>query len=263
MKKIALITLMILLNFSCNQNKKEEESGVITTSKESRIEYPEKIAKIFDAHGGLKHWKSKKTLRYELVKKGENEKQTIDLVSRNDLIETSNYKIGFDGVRSWILQDSTFFGGNPRFYHNLMFYFYAMPFVLADDGIIYEPVEPLEYGGIRYPGFKISYENSIGDSPDDNYFIYYDAVSHKMQWLGYTVTFGKGATNSDIHFIRYNDWKTINGLLLPKSLTWHNNEGTIIKEAVTTRSFENIEIREERVSMDIFKKPEKGIYPVQ
>ena len=49
--------------------------------------------------------------------------------------------------------------GIPKFYYNLMFYFYAMPFILADDGIVYEDVKPLDIEGKSYPGIKISYES--------------------------------------------------------------------------------------------------------
>jgi len=54
-----------------------------------------------------------------------------------------------------------------------------MPFVLGDDGISYEKVEDLKVGDLSYPGYKISYGATVGDSPKDNYFLYYDAASYK------------------------------------------------------------------------------------
>ena len=53
-----------------------------------------------------------------------------------------------------------------------MFYFYAMPFILADDGIIYEDVAALKFEGKSYPGIKISYESGVGESPEDEYILY-------------------------------------------------------------------------------------------
>ncbi|XLS30416.1 hypothetical protein ACJD0Z_06230 [Flavobacteriaceae bacterium M23B6Z8] len=264
MKKNVWIVVLLMIIYSCKQQPKAEDSTSITTqTEEKEKEYPEAVARIFDAHGGLSVWKSKKTMQYELEKETGNEKQTIDLVSRNDLIEGPNYTVGFDGEKSWILQDSTFFKSNPRFYHNLMFYFYAMPFVLADEGIIFEEVPPLDYEGQSYPGFKVSYKQNIGDSPEDNYFLYYDAENYQMQWLGYTVTFGKGEASNDVHYIRYNDWQKIDGLILPKSLTWHKNEGEKVREAAATRNFVNVTITEERVPAKLFQKPAEAIYPEQ
>jgi hypothetical protein len=60
---------------------------------------------------------------------------TIDLVSRKVLAETDNYKIGSDGKRARIQQDSTYF--NPEqveFYHTRCSTF--MRYRFADDGSI-------------------------------------------------------------------------------------------------------------------------------
>ena len=80
-----------------------------------------------------------------------------------------------------------------------------MPFVLADDGITYTNVEPLIVEGKEYPGIKISYEAEIGESPEDEYIMYYDADSNKMAWLGYTVTYFTKEKSKDWHFIKYAD----------------------------------------------------------
>jgi len=76
--------------------------------------------------------------------------------------------------------------GNPEFYYNVMFYFYAMPFVLADDGIIYGDIAPLEFEGTAYPGISISYKEGVGSSSKDEYFIYYNPETYQMaiKWLG-------------------------------------------------------------------------------
>ena len=67
--------------------------------------------------------------------------------------------------------------------------FLTMPFVLADDGINYQDVEPLVFEGKTYPGIQISYESGVGESSEDEYKVYYDPETNKMTWLGYTVTY--------------------------------------------------------------------------
>jgi hypothetical protein len=61
----------------------------------------------------------------------------LDLVtSRKVLVETDNYKMEVTGKELWIQQDSTYFDPEQvEFYHNPMFYFYALPFCTCDDGI--------------------------------------------------------------------------------------------------------------------------------
>jgi len=166
-----LLILSTLFLFSC-QSKEDTSasSGVV-------IEYPEALIKVLDAHGGLDAWRSYRTLSYLI---GE-EKQTIDLHDRRELIEGENFTMGFDGEQVWAKSDTSY-KGNPIFYKNLMFYFYAMPFVLADPGINYTAVDPLVFDDESYPGFRISYDDSIGVSPEDEYFIHYNPDTYQMEW---------------------------------------------------------------------------------
>ena len=68
-----------------------------------------------------------------------------------------NYSIGFDGKDVWKLDPKDTYKGDAVFYHNLFFYFYAMPFIVADNGIIYSETPNLEFDGVSYPGVRISY----------------------------------------------------------------------------------------------------------
>ena len=130
-----------------------------------------------------------------------------------------------------------------------------MPFVLADEGILYNEAAPLEFEGQRYPGMRISYEAEIGHSPEDEYFIHYDPKSYEMTWLGYTVTFYSKEKSKKIKWIRYDDWKKINDLLLPNSITWYNMEGDSLTSARNTVNFAEIKVSEEAYEDGFFSKP--------
>ena len=134
--------------------------------------FPTELGLVFKTH--------KMSLKLEVpshvlsFNKGE-EVHTVDLYSRKTVVNTPTYSLGFDGKEVWLHEEEKgAYKGNPEFYYNLYFYFYAMPFVLADTGIIYEKVADLIFEGIKYPGYKISYEANIGTSPDDNYIVYYN-----------------------------------------------------------------------------------------
>jgi len=144
------------------------------------------------------------------------------------------------------------------FYHNLMFYFYAMPFVLADDGINYSAAKALEFEGKSYPGIRISYNDGVGVSSKDEYFLHYDADTKQMAWLGYTVTYRSGEKSDKINWIRYNDWQEIEGLALPKSLSWYKVEDGKITEVANTRNFEDVVIEDTSKPADFYAKPENG-----
>jgi len=261
MKKLAILFGIGIAFVACKQESKQTEAKVPETPQEEVIvdrseNYPAEIAAVMKAHGGIQTFDKMNTLIFELENQEGNEKHTTDLKTRHARIETDKFALGFDGKEAWLAQeDSTAFKGDPRFYHNLMFYFYAMPFVLGDDGITYEKVAPLKVAENTYPGYKISYGDGIGDSPKDNYFVYYDQTSHKMKYLGYTVTFFSKETSEKVSMIEYTDWNDINGLLLPKTLKWRAYADGVIGEVKSERNFVNALAKEEKLSASLFSKP--------
>ncbi|WBX74341.1 hypothetical protein PG913_03825 [Tenacibaculum pacificus] len=219
MKKIVLLIAISTVFFACKKEVKNKAENNITENKKAISKYPDALDAIFNAHGGIDNWQKMKTLSFGLNK----EEHTTDLHSRKTVINSADYSLGFDGKDVWV-SDTTAYKKDPKFYYNLYFYFYAMPYVLADDGIIYSETTSLEFEGKKYPGIKISYKSNVGSSSDDNYYMYYDAVTKKMSWLGYTVTYFSKTASDKIKLIRYNDWEKVNGFLLPKSLTWYQKD---------------------------------------
>ena len=219
MKKILLL-LIVVIAVSCKKETKKDvkKEIVVEVKKET---FPEELAKVFEKHGGIKAWRNAKVLSFN---KGE-EVHTSDLHSRKIVINSPKYSLGFDGKEVWLDEETKGdYKGNPSFYYNLYFYFYAMPFVLADDGITYTKVDDLLFEGTNYPGYKISYASDKGTSPDDNYIIYYNPKTYQMEWLAYTVTFRSKKPSENYKLIKYNKWENVNGLILPKEITWYKKD---------------------------------------
>lgn len=248
MKSLYYSTALVLFLIACKQQSDQVQKSSIPS-----ITYPEAIQKIFETHGGLATWKSMNAMSYEIVKEDQNEKQFVDLNDRRERIEASNVTMGYDGSNFWMEADTSY-KGNPIFYKNLMFYFYAMPFVLADDGIQYHEVEPLRFDGITYPGFRISYGDGVGVSPEDEYFIHYNPVTYQMEWLGYTVTFYSKEKSTSIKWIRYDDWKTIQNLVLPNTLAWYTTEDNLPIELRNRRVFKNVKLNKKPFEDSMFSK---------
>ena len=261
MKKLLFISALIALT-SCHQTKKQviEPSKSEMASGVEKMDYPENLTKVFSAHGGLDLWKKQRTLIYEMPKPDNPETHTTDLWSRKDRIDTPNYMMGFDGVQPWLLNTDGAYEGNVEFYHNLMFYFYAMPFVLADDGIKYADTEALQFEGQNYPGIQITYDDGVGTSPKDEYYLHFNPETHQMEWLGYTVTYRTGEDSDNIKWIRYNDWTTVNGLVLPQSISWYNYENRTIKDLRSRVPFTNITVSEAPQPKGFYHKPEEATY---
>ena len=244
MKRLVYLAILFL---ACQPNKEKP-------TYEKPDHHVKEITKVFDAHGGFERWTSMKSLSYEL----DGEQQLISLEDRKVLVKNEQRTIGFDGNEVWVMPDSVN-ASRARFYHNLYFYFYAMPFVLGDPGINYQVVEPKEMQGEVLNGIKVSYGDAVGDSPDDNYILWYDPASYQMKWLMYTVTYGKDESSDRYNLIKYPEWTDANGLRLPKKLQWHVYQNDSIGAIRGESVFTNIQINEQQPNANLFELPEGAL----
>ncbi|GGG38231.1 DUF6503 family protein [Christiangramia forsetii] len=261
MKKVLLFIAALALVTACKNDSKESKQKQIASSTEEKSEssmnYPDELQEVLTAHGGIVQWNKMNTLKYSIPKSEENmEYQTVDLKNRYTLVENENVSMGYNGEDIWVKEGATEYKGNAGFYHNLMFYFYAMPFVFGDDGLNYENAEALNYKDTSYPGIKISFNNGVGASPKDEYYLYYDPQTKKMAWLGYTVTYQTGESSDKVNLIKYAEWQKTNGLLLPKKIAWYNYEAGTIGEMQNEVSFNNPSITQNKMDVETFKMPE-------
>lgn len=260
--KFIVYVLWILVLFSCKDAQLKEVKSIVEESEQETEmtprKFPERLSKILEAHGGLKSWKAKRTLAFEIPKDDAKEVHTTDLHSRKDKIEIAELSMGFDGKIVWLDDKNDNYKGNATAYHNLMFYFFAMPFVLADEGIRYDIAKDLVFEGKAYPGIHISYNDGVGASSKDDYYLHYDSETNRMAWLGYTYTFGSDKKSDDVIYIKYSEWMNVNGIVLPKSITWHVVEGGMIKDARNTVAFENVVLSETSKPDTFYAKPENA-----
>lgn len=254
--------IIVILIFLGLINCKESQGEIRTDTSETNLEmevsetqYPENFLKVLESHGGLKKWTSKCTLTFEIPKRDAPEKHIVDLYSRRDKIETTHFSMGFDGDKVWLKDANNEYKGDAEVYHNLMFYFYAMPFVLADKGIHYTETEDLVFDGRRYPGIQINFDDGVGASSKDDYFLHYDPETYQMAWLGYTFTYGSNEKSGDVKWIRYDDWINVDGVKLPKSITWYAYEGRDLKEPKSKVAFENVSLNESPKPAEFYEKP--------
>lgn len=179
--------------------------------------FPQELARVFEAHGGYAKWQAIKSMSYTL---SDGVQEWIAMPERKILVKAADRSIGYDGQQLWVAPDSASDAG-ARFRHSLFFYFFNMPFVLGDPGISYELVAPREIMGQTYHGIKISFEQGVGDAANDNYILWFDASTGQMHWLMYTSTFGTDQRKENYNLIHYAEWETIDGLKVPVTLQWH------------------------------------------
>ena len=249
MKKL-LTLFLIVFTIACSQ--KESENSVVETKEISLTDHHiPAITEVFEAHGSFQNWAKLKTLTYE----SGGTKTMVDLQNRYTRLESANQTVGFDGENVWVYPASEN-ADRQRMRYNLMFYFYAFPFVVGDPGVNYESVEPIELQGKMYNAVKVSYDSHVGDSPNDSYIICSDQETNQMQWLLYTATFG-GESKDTYSLIRYEGWQNRGGVLLPTSLQWYRYaDGQVGEPRGGATLFENIQVSEEYPAIENFSMPE-------
>ena len=216
-----------------------------TTSADSLAtaepDYPVVLQQALDAHGGVSHWQDQAQLEFDLYRQDEFvDHQLIALRTRKVLLNNDTYRIGYDGVDYWVSPDTTAFDGDVRFYHNLQFYFMALPFLFADPGIYYEPLEPRDFRGQSYDVLRITFEPGVGDASDDEYIAYFDPDSHQLILLLYTVTYFSGEPGQEYNARWYQEWQAVNQLLLPKKVVGYRWNNGALGEERYTNEYRNV-----------------------
>jgi len=256
MKKYFSVILLAILA-SCNGTKEETKTSSQETYK-APSHHTASITKVFDAHGGYDTWSGLKTISYEF----NGSKTLVDLQNRYTRIDSDNQQVGFDGKNVWVNPPSEN-ADRQRMRYNLMFYFYAFPFVIGDPGVNYEDMEPITLDGVAYNAVKISYNDGVGDSPKDNYIILSDQESNQMKWLMYTATFGGGESSDRFSLIKYDGWQDRGGVILPTSLQWYQySDGVVGEPRGGARTFENVQMAKDFPAMSNFTAPE-GAHIIQ
>ncbi len=244
-------TLATVIGCQSTSNAGKHEKPAQIEAPQNTAHHIEALSKIFDAHGGYAQWDKMKSLSYR--KKGES--TIADLKNRKILLTSKEQTIGFDGNEVWMKPD-TLDASRARFYHNLYFYFYAMPFVVGDLGAYYELLPQRELGGKIYNQLKISYQEGIGDSSNDNYIILSNSETNQMEWLMYTVTYTSGEPSDAYKLIRYGEWARFGDLLLPTAIQWYDEQKNSLVASGQPVVFETISISEEPPEQSIFERPE-------
>ncbi len=221
--------------------------------------YPSYFSEVIAAHGGLEQWKKMSSMEFQLSNNGTTEKHVIDLKNRKDLVKAENYSIGYDGEQVWVApKRESFPGKSAKFYHNLYFYFYAIPFVLADPGVKYEQLEPMKLQGKEFNVIGVSFGEGIGDTPEDEYRLLINPETNRMEWLLYTVTFFDGKPSEKFNALKYEDYQEHQGLLFPQRMIGHKFENNQIGDVRYTVTIENLQLKEEQPDQKQFEKPEQA-----
>lgn len=223
-----------------------------------------------EAHGGLAKWRSFAGVEYDLTwksAKGERkDHQLFDLQTRAGLITSEKYMLGSDGNEVWMKPELDALGGiPPRFYIGTPFYFFGMPFVFADRGAKQESLGTKIIQGKEYDAVRITFAKGTGDTPDDYYVAYIDPATRHLRMVYYVVTFpamrkGRPIDQLEPHAIVFDEWQTVDGLLVPKTAPFYKWNGRGIEgEPLGQLNFSNVHFTTQEPDASKFKKPADAV----
>ncbi len=249
---------MIFLAPGCSQQAGE---GTTTDLPQRDDAYPQMMHEIWDAHGGIVPWQQHQALTFT-VRAGDGPAEThkVNLKDRKVVIESDSFSLGRDDTGIWVAPSREAFDGNPRFYHNLLFYFYGIPFLMSDPGINIEDTGTRMLEGNEYRSVKVSFDDGVGDAPDDEYILLADPESGKLEWLLYTVTFFVNEKVTNYNALRYSDWVKAGGLEMPGKLSGYQFTGDTLGAKRYEHVFTEVSFSDQPYDGETFEKPADGVY---
>ncbi len=237
-------------------------------------EVPTAIQQMWAAHGGLDTWKRQAgvefTCLFHIGGQPPADRQTFDLRTRNGVIKSTapgGYTLGYDGADVWVTPSLESLGGRPaRFYMWTPFYFFILPFAMADDGVILTPQEPRTFEGKTYEVVKATYAAGTGDAPEDYYILFLDPETHMLRLAIYIVTYPSlRKTDPETgripeSAIAYDTWQTVDGLKLPAKVRFFRWKGDAPDgEPKGTGSFSDVVLSTTPPDPALFQKPPNAV----
>ncbi len=213
---------------------------------------------VLEAHGGIQAWDEFGALSF-VAQYGSDRQESflLDLISRQERIVGAGYTLGYDGVNYWQVLEGETKPKNPEFLINLQFYFFGMPFVLADEGVNISTLPNRSIAGKEYEVLKATFGDGVGVASKDQYLLMIDPDSKQLSYLLYSVTYFDAGRAERYNAAHYAEWQEVNGLQVPKTMVsyvWDAENETLGKER-GRKEFVEVSFQAERPEASTFARP--------
>jgi hypothetical protein len=220
---------------------------------------PEIVQGMVAAHGGLAAWRAAPTVSFidSWGRPGQPVRRSIVVVeqsSRRAYIDMpeKDAAMAWDGKEAW----STHWPPQSpvRFRALLTYYFADLPWLTQDPGVKLEDtgMATLRGDSTQCATVMMTFAPGTGDTPKDYYRLYIDPTTHRLKACDYVVTYkalmGEGESSSPEHCLVYDDFTTVNGLVVPTHFTIYEGDKLLTGCAISNWSF-STPFDETRMSM--------------
>ena len=243
-----ILLLSVFILFACGQKP---------TTPDPRLNQPEEFKKLLDAHGDWSKWINAKGFSYAMVHETtlEWENHYISLPDQKVRIDADLFQVGNDGEKVWVSPNRQAFSGQSvRFYQNLYFSFFSLPFSLTDTGTTVKKSENRVVNGQSYETLEANITESKG--PTDHYYLLKDPETGKLAWVIYSLTyFDKG--NTALNAIKFEDYRDAGGVFFPRIMTGYQFENDSTKKLSFQVTFSDVFLVEEKLEEELFEMPKE------
>ena len=108
---------------------------------------------------------------------------------------------------------------------------------------------------ITYNAVKISYDQGVGDTPEDYYIAHFNPETGLMELLLYTVTYFSKESHDKYNALLY-DWQEVQGLQVAKSITGYKYDSGRLGDIRYESQFNNVIFSKEAPDTSLFSIPE-------
>lgn len=131
--------------------------------------------------------------------------------------------IVFDGDQV-LMSPANANAGMARFHIFTWSYFLNLPYKLNDKGTIWSEVTNRVWGEAQtFTSSKLTFNNGVGDAPDDWYIVYKHPNTDILEGAAYIVTFGKvvAEAEKEPHAIKYDNFQYVADIPIATNWTFH------------------------------------------
>ena len=231
------------------------------------------IAQSVEAIGGAQNFYNKGTVSYDYEYRAPKGENAITLVGKETYmfdgersyatytthsLTGANGKVveGYNGTDAWVtfdgkVSDDEQANGVARFLRKTNYYWFAMFFKLADNGVNHELLSDQKVNGKDYKRIKITFGDQVGDA-QDTYIIYVNKQTKLIDQFLFTVV---GFGISDPYLMTF-DYETIDGIKIPTKRKYIEADwdGNVKGKAYYITNWTNIQFGID-VDKSLFEKP--------
>ncbi len=256
MKNLILALLVVLVSTTAQAQKAKEI-----------------IKQSIEAIGGKQNFYNKGTVSYNFEYRTPAGKNAITLVGKESYmfdgersrgvytthsLTGANGKVveGYNGTDAWVtfdgkVSDNKQANGVARFLRKTNYYWFAMFFKLADEGLTHELLSDQTVNGQDYNRVKITFGTNVGDA-QDTYIVYVNKKTKMIDQFLFTVI---GFGIKDPYLMTFN-YETVDGIKIPSKRKYIEADwnGTVKGKEYYFTNWTNIKFG---VALDkaIFEKP--------